>query len=277
MRRRNRDLPQPVTSGEKMTCAGARREWASPAQAQDDAGHRLRTTRSVLELEEALMSIVGGLDVHRKQITFDYLDTVSGEVERGQILAADRGQLAGWLGRFAGCDDVAFAAEACTGWRYVIEELQRAGVAAHLADPAETAAAWSQAAGQDRPDGRQADPHLVGRGAAAGVLHPADAGVGVSGAAGAVSRPAAGTHRLGPADPRGAVPPGRRASGRGWCEHRRRPRAARPGRRWPAVAGRAGPDRDRHRDARGHRATRRTDPTAAARHRWPCARRDDAG
>ena len=66
------------------------------------------------------MSIVGGLDVHRKQITFDYLDTVSGVVERGQILAADRRQLAGWLGRFAGRDDVAFAAEACTGWRYVI-------------------------------------------------------------------------------------------------------------------------------------------------------------
>ncbi len=27
--------------------------------------------------------IVGGLDIHRKQITFDYLDTVTGEVRRG--------------------------------------------------------------------------------------------------------------------------------------------------------------------------------------------------
>jgi len=26
------------------------------------------------------MPIVGGLDIHRKQITFDYLDTVTGEV-----------------------------------------------------------------------------------------------------------------------------------------------------------------------------------------------------
>jgi transposase len=31
------------------------------------------------------MPIVGGLDIHRKQLTFDYLDTVTGEVKRGQI------------------------------------------------------------------------------------------------------------------------------------------------------------------------------------------------
>jgi len=31
------------------------------------------------------MPIVGELDIHRKQITFDYLDTVTGEVKRGQI------------------------------------------------------------------------------------------------------------------------------------------------------------------------------------------------
>ena len=28
-------------------------------------------------------SIVGGLDIHRKQITFDYLDTVTGVVSCG--------------------------------------------------------------------------------------------------------------------------------------------------------------------------------------------------
>jgi len=37
------------------------------------------------EREEVPMPIVGGLDIHRKQITFDYLDTVTGEVRRGQI------------------------------------------------------------------------------------------------------------------------------------------------------------------------------------------------
>jgi hypothetical protein len=36
------------------------------------------------------MPIVGGLDIHRKQITFDYLDTVTGEVKRGQVAPADR-------------------------------------------------------------------------------------------------------------------------------------------------------------------------------------------
>jgi hypothetical protein len=69
------------------------------------------------------MPIVGGLDIHRKQLTFDYLDTVTGEVSRGQIVPADRAHLRAWLGRFAGRGDVAFALEGCTGWRYVDEEL----------------------------------------------------------------------------------------------------------------------------------------------------------
>jgi transposase len=87
------------------------------------------------------MPIVGGLDIHRKQITFDYLDTVTGEVRRGQIAPADRQHLRGWLARFAGRDDVAFAVEGCTGWRYVAEELAAAGLAAHVGEPADTAAA----------------------------------------------------------------------------------------------------------------------------------------
>ena len=64
------------------------------------------------------MPIVGGMDIHRKQITFDYLDLVTGEVQRGRIAPADRAHLRAWLGRFAGVADVAFAFEACTGWRY---------------------------------------------------------------------------------------------------------------------------------------------------------------
>jgi hypothetical protein len=97
------------------------------------------------------------LDVHRKQITFDYVDTETGRWERGQIRPADRAHLAAWLRkRFAGAGRVEFAVEACTGWRYVVEELQRAGCVAHLADPAETAAARGRKkrAKTDRADAR---------------------------------------------------------------------------------------------------------------------------
>lgn len=87
------------------------------------------------------MPIVGGLDIHRKQLTFDYVDTVTGEVQCGQIAPADRSHLADWLARrFAGRADVDFAVEGCTGWRYVAEELDRAGLVAHVGEPADTAA-----------------------------------------------------------------------------------------------------------------------------------------
>jgi len=61
------------------------------------------------------MPIVGGLDIHRKQLTFDYPGTVTGEVRRGQIAPADREHLRAWLARFAGRGGVAFAVEGCTG------------------------------------------------------------------------------------------------------------------------------------------------------------------
>jgi hypothetical protein len=86
------------------------------------------------------MSIVGGFDVHRRQLTFEYLDIGSGELKRGRVMPADRPHLREWLARFGGQDDVHFALEGCTGWRYVAEELQAAGITAHLAEPADTAA-----------------------------------------------------------------------------------------------------------------------------------------
>ena len=60
-------------------------------------------------------------------------------MRRGQVSPADREHLRAWLARFAGRDDVAFAAEGCTGWRYVAGELAAAGITAHLAEPADTA------------------------------------------------------------------------------------------------------------------------------------------
>ena len=44
------------------------------------------------------MTIVGGFDVHRKQITFEYVDTDTGEVRSGQISPATRESLRAWLG-----------------------------------------------------------------------------------------------------------------------------------------------------------------------------------
>jgi transposase len=87
------------------------------------------------------MDIVGGFDVHRKQITFDYLQMDSGESHHGEIRPADREHLREWLDEFTerfGGRQAAFALEATTGWRYVVEELQRASIEPHLAEPADT-------------------------------------------------------------------------------------------------------------------------------------------
>ena len=87
------------------------------------------------------MDIVGAFDVHRKQITFDYIEVESGELHRGKIQPANRQSLREWLEsfveRFPG-KQTAIAVEASTGWRYVVEELGRVGVEPHLAEPAQT-------------------------------------------------------------------------------------------------------------------------------------------
>jgi hypothetical protein len=44
------------------------------------------------------MPIVGGLDIHRKQITSGYPGTVTGEVRRGQIAPAGPAARAGLAG-----------------------------------------------------------------------------------------------------------------------------------------------------------------------------------
>jgi transposase len=109
------------------------------------------------------MAIVGAFDVHRRQVTFDVLDTESGQVRRGQIRPACRATLRQFLGRFADQDWVSFAVEGCTGWRFIVEELQRAGIRAHLADPAAVADARGakRRAKTDRTDSRQLRVQLV--------------------------------------------------------------------------------------------------------------------
>jgi len=101
------------------------------------------------------MTMVGGLDVHRQQTTFDDVDG-DGLVRWGQIRPATRKTLRGWLGEHCPDGDGEFALEGCTGWRYVCEELAAAGVGAHLGDPAEIAAlrGRKKRAKTDRADAR---------------------------------------------------------------------------------------------------------------------------
>lgn len=101
------------------------------------------------------MGMIGGLDVHRAQITFDLLDPVTGEARHGEIRPATRENLRDWLQRLE-VDEEEFALEATTGWRFVVEEIQRAGYVAHLAEPADTRAlrGRKRRAKTDRADAR---------------------------------------------------------------------------------------------------------------------------
>src|SRR5215210_7182648 len=111
-----------------MACPGT-----SSAQARRCALSSCRSAR------RSLVAIVMGLDQHREQITYDVLDTETGEVWRGRIRPADREGVRRFLKRFAG-QRVDAAVEATTGWRCVVEEFIALGAIAHLAEPAETRA-----------------------------------------------------------------------------------------------------------------------------------------
>jgi len=84
------------------------------------------------------MAIVAGFDVHRAQITFDALDSETGEVMRGRIEATPAA-VGRWAKRFSG-REVRVAVEACTGWLFVCDALAAAGAVLHLAEPVETRA-----------------------------------------------------------------------------------------------------------------------------------------
>jgi transposase len=101
------------------------------------------------------MAIVAGFDLHRSQITYDALNVETGEIATGRIMPADRATLRAFLRRWVD-EEVQVAVEATTGWRFVVEELQRAGVSVQLAEPAETTAARGpkRRAKTDRHDAR---------------------------------------------------------------------------------------------------------------------------
>ena len=106
-----------------------------------------------------------GLHQHRAQITADWLDIDSGEISRTRVSPADRAGVRRFLERFAG-RELEVALEAATGWRFVVEELRRAGATVHLAEPAETAArrGSKKRVKNDRADARHLrELVLVGR------------------------------------------------------------------------------------------------------------------
>jgi transposase len=109
----------------------------------------------VAELEGGPVMIVGAFGVHRRQITYDWVDRATGEARQGQITPATREGLRSWLGELPpGGGHV--AVEGCTGWRFVAEELGAAGLTAHLAEPADTATlrGRKRRAKTDRADAR---------------------------------------------------------------------------------------------------------------------------
>ncbi len=83
------------------------------------------------------MALVMGMDQHRAQISAEWLDTMTAEISRARIAPADRSSVRRFLSKFAG-EDLEVALEATTGWRFVVEELERIGAEVHLAEPAET-------------------------------------------------------------------------------------------------------------------------------------------
>jgi transposase len=80
------------------------------------------------------MAVAGGLDLHRGQLTFDYVDLGTGESWRGRISPANRDSLRDWLRRFDGTPGVEFAVEGCTGWRYVVLRREALSVRVEVRD-----------------------------------------------------------------------------------------------------------------------------------------------
>jgi transposase len=76
--------------------------------------------------------------VHLRQITFDCLDSQTGEITRGRI-GASPSAVEEWVGQFPG-REVHVAMQACTGWLFVAQALTRAGGVARLAETVETRA-----------------------------------------------------------------------------------------------------------------------------------------
>src|SRR5436305_11196640 len=94
-------------------------------------GGRCRGARWVCEGGGGAVSLVMGLDQHRAQISAEWIDTITGEISRARVAPADRVGVCAFLAKFKGAP-LEVALEATTGWRFVVEELERIGAGVHL-------------------------------------------------------------------------------------------------------------------------------------------------
>src|SRR3954447_16511956 len=137
-----------------MACAGGL-SWRTGRDLLSSSAERVRAGVLTVELEEAPVTIVMGLDQHRVQITAEWVDTATGEGSRARVSPADRAGVRRFAARFRG-EDLEGALEATTGLRVVVEEFDAVGARVHLAEPAETAARRGpkKRAKSDRADAR---------------------------------------------------------------------------------------------------------------------------
>ena len=204
------------------------------------------------------MAIVAGFDVHRAHITFDALDTETGEVTRGRIDSAPAAA-ARWVARFAG-REVHVAVEACTGLLFVCDALAAAGVTPHLAEPVETRAralrGRKRRAKTDREDARWLRELLADGRQPEAWIPPEHVRQWRSRARMRHTLPHRRAHRVDAAHPSDAVSPRHRRDAR-QAAHARGPRVPRaprdPSGRARADPGRAG---DGRRDRRADRPAR---------------------
>ena len=156
------------------------------------------------------MTMVCGLDLHRRQITFDALEVESGQVWTGRVWQPDRERFRRWLR-----DDVTERARWWSGGdrRGGLHRLalRRRGGGRRWVRGASGGAgrhaggAWSQAARQDRSQRLSVVARAAAERPVAGVVDPADDRVGVARTGAAVQDVGRSTLDVGAADPRRAV------------------------------------------------------------------------
>ena len=165
------------------------------------------------------MGMVGGLDLHRRQITFDVVEVESGEEWRGRVWQPDRDRFRRWLR-----DDVHPSSE----WRpggvgggglhrlAVCRRGDRGGRVRSAPGGAgrHPGGAGSQASRQDRSQRRSVAARSARGRRAARELDPARAGVGVARTGAAVRVVGEPAHGVVSTHPRRAVSPRRRGPGR---------------------------------------------------------------